>query len=193
MQTCQWVFYSFQCNHFAQRLNTISQSKQLNLYFPKPTLERASIRGVSPLAAWQFISPSPLTSSFIVSELAFSTNLSKKVFNFLSRSFCPPSSAGWRRKFDSIERQIHFQLTNKYRIYSNKQPGRLLVFRLLGWVHIRGWMLIKFSPFSAIHFQYVYFPLTKQRRKNTALLTTCQVLHFISFFLGGGGGKGAWC
>ena len=32
---------------------------------------------------------------------------------------------------------------------------------------IRGWEPITFLPFSVIHFQQVYFPSTKQRRKNT--------------------------
>ena len=43
----------------------------------------------------------------------------------------------------------------KYRIYSINRPGRLLNFWTLGvgaysrWALIRGWALIKFSPFSA--------------------------------------------
>ena len=39
-----------------------------------------------------------------------------------------------------------------YRIYSINRPGRLLNFWTLrpwDWVLIRGWALIKFSPFSA--------------------------------------------
>ena len=42
-----------------------------------------------------------------------------------------------------------------YRIYSINRPGRLLIFwtlrvgAYLRWVLIRGWALIKFSPFSA--------------------------------------------
>ena len=50
------------------------------------------------------------------------------------------------------------QINNKlltYRIYSINRPGRLLNFWTLrvgaysGWALIRGWALIKFSPFSA--------------------------------------------
>ena len=46
-------------------------------------------------------------------------------------------------------------LSGNYRIYSIKHPGRLLNFWTLGvgtysrWVLIRGWALIKCSPFSA--------------------------------------------
>ena len=46
-------------------------------------------------------------------------------------------------------------LTVKYRIYSLNRPGRLLNFWTLRmgaysrWALIRGWALIKFSPFSA--------------------------------------------
>ena len=50
----------------------------------------------------------------------------------------------------------NFQLvTQAYRIYSIKRPGRLLNFWTLRvgaysrWAFIRGWALIKFLPFSA--------------------------------------------
>ena len=51
--------------------------------------------------------------------------------------------------------QTHLGCCFKYRIYSINRPGRLLNFWTLRvgaysrWVLIRGWALIKFSPFSA--------------------------------------------
>ena len=52
------------------------------------------------------------------------------------------------------ERGVH-AVPSKYRIYSINRPGRLLNFWTLRvgaysrWALIRGWALIKFSPFSA--------------------------------------------
>ena len=50
---------------------------------------------------------------------------------------------------------LHRYVRDRYRIYSINRPGRLLNFWTLRvgaysrWALIRGWALIKFSPFSA--------------------------------------------
>ena len=60
---------------------------------------------------------------------------------------------------------IYKNIKRTYRIYSINRPGRLLNFLTLRvgaysrWVFMRGWALIKFSPFSAS--VVVYFA-TKQ-------------------------------
>ena len=73
-----------------------------------------------------------------------------------------------------------------YRFYFNKRPGLLLNVQsgLLGKALIRGWALVMFSPFSATHFQKVYFPSTRQTKTEHCLPLYSE---YLRFFKGGGG------
>ena len=64
---------------------------------------------------------------------------------------------------------------HEYHIYSNKRPGRLFNFLTLGWtLLIRARRLLNFHHFQPYICWYVYYPSTKQRRKNT-VFAFCQV------------------
>ena len=72
----------------------------------------------------------------------------------LSPAFDFRSDQRWERLTLTI-RSFMMRFSSEYRIYLINRPGRLLNFwtlrvgAYLRWALIRGWALIKFSPFSA--------------------------------------------
>ena len=81
----------------------------------------------------------------------------------------------WKSKITHNKYTVHYSVHNNciYRIYSINRPGRLLNFWTLRvgaysrWVLIRGWAVIKFSPFSAISVVFLFCKKTVNASNKT--------------------------
>ena len=98
----------------------------------------------------------PLSCLFSARSIEISTS-AKQLFHVCTNNHCNTNSfiAHKMAVFSSANNLYFLVIGVNYRIYSINRPGHLLNFWTLRvgaysrWALIRGWALIKFSPFSA--------------------------------------------